>query len=77
MLGRDVLKTAAKNLVRGKVFDENFLMSLATLGAFAIGEFPEAVGVMLFYCVGEYLSIGRWSAAAAPLWRRWICGLKR
>ena len=54
VLGRDVLKTAAKNLVRGKVFDENFLMSLATLGAFAIGEFPEAVGVMLFYCVGEY-----------------------
>ena len=54
VLGRDVLKTAAKNLVRGKVFDENFLMSLATLGAFAIGEFPEAVGVMLFYRVGEY-----------------------
>ena len=54
VLGRDVLETAAKNLVRGKVFDENFLMSLATLGAFAIGEFPEAVGVMLFYRVGEY-----------------------
>ena len=54
VLGWDVLKTAGKNLVRGKVFDENFLMSLATLGAFAIGEFPEAVGVMLFYRVGEY-----------------------
>ena len=54
VLGWDVLNTARKNLVRGKVFDENFLMSLATLGAFAIGEFPEAVGVMLFYRVGEY-----------------------
>ncbi len=54
ILGWDVLKTAGKNLIRGKVFDENFLMSLATLGAFAIREYPEAVGVMLFYRVGEY-----------------------
>ena len=54
ILGREVLTTAAKNLVKGHVFDENFLMSIATLGAFAIGEFPEAVGVMLFYRVGEY-----------------------
>ena len=54
LLGKDVLWTAWKNLRRGHVFDENFLMSLATLGAFAIGEFPEAVGVMLFYRVGEY-----------------------
>ena len=53
-LGWEVLTTAAKNLVKGHVFDENFLMSIATLGAFAIGEFPEAVGVMLFYRVGEY-----------------------
>jgi len=54
VLGREVLATAWKNLTRGHVFDENFLMSIATLGAFAIGEFPEAVGVMLFYRVGEY-----------------------
>ena len=54
ILGREVLATAWKNLTRGHVFDENFLMSIATLGAFAIGEFPEAVGVMLFYRVGEY-----------------------
>ena len=54
VLGREVLVTAWKNLTRGHVFDENFLMSIATLGAFAIGEFPEAVGVMLFYQVGEY-----------------------
>ena len=54
ILGREVLGTAWKNLTRGHVFDENFLMSIATLGAFAIGEFPEAVGVMLFYRVGEF-----------------------
>ena len=54
VLGWRVLFTAGKNLVKGHVFDENFLMSLATLGAFVIREFPEAVGVMLFYRVGEY-----------------------
>jgi Cd2+/Zn2+-exporting ATPase len=54
ILGWKVLTTAAKNLVKGHVFDENFLMSIATLGAFAIREFPEAVGVMLFYRVGEF-----------------------
>ena len=54
LLGFDVLKTAVVNLTRGQVFDENFLMSIATLGAFAIGEYPEAVGVMLFYQIGEY-----------------------
>ena len=54
LLGHEVLGTALKNLVRGHVFDENFLMSVATLGAFAIREVPEAVGVMLFYRVGEY-----------------------
>lgn len=54
MLGWKVLASAGKNLVKGHVFDENFLMGIATLGAFAIGEFPEAVGVMLFYRVGEY-----------------------
>ena len=54
VLGLEVLKTAWGNLTRGHVFDENFLMSVATLGAFCINEFPEAVGVMLFYRVGEY-----------------------
>ena len=54
ILGKDVVKTALKNLIRGHVFDENFLMSIATIGAFFIGEYPEAVGVMLFYRVGEY-----------------------
>jgi len=54
LLGLEILGNACKNLTRGHVFDENFLMSLATLGAFCIGEFPEAVGVMLFYRIGEY-----------------------
>ena len=54
LLGKDIVVTAAKNLVKGHVFDENFLMSVATLGAFAIGEAPEAVGVMLFYRIGEF-----------------------
>jgi Cd2+/Zn2+-exporting ATPase len=54
ILGRDVVATALKNLTKGHVFDENFLMSIATIGAFFIGEYPEAVGVMLFYRVGEY-----------------------
>ena len=53
-LGKDVVKTALRNLTKGHVFDENFLMSIATIGAFLIGEYPEAVGVMLFYRVGEY-----------------------
>ena len=54
ILGFHVLKTAITNLFHGNVFDENFLMSIATLGAFAIKEYPEAVGVMLFYRIGEY-----------------------
>lgn len=54
MLGGKVLMTAGRNMKKGQVFDENFLMCIATLGAFAIREFPEAVGVMLFYRIGEY-----------------------
>ncbi len=54
LLGWRVLLTAGRNLLHGEVFDENFLMSIATLGAFAIGEYTEAVGVMLFYRIGEY-----------------------
>lgn len=53
ILGRAVLFTAAKNLGKGHVFDENFLMSIATLGALVIGDYAEAVGVMMFYRVGE------------------------
>ena len=54
ILGRNVVMTALKNLTKGHIFDENFLMSIATIGAFFIGEYPEAVGVMLFYRVGTY-----------------------
>ena len=53
LLGGKILKEAGKNLFKGLVFDENFLMSIATLAAFAIGDFAEAVGVMLFFRVGE------------------------
>ena len=53
LLGGRIILTAGKNLTRGKVFDENFLMSLATIAAICIGDFKEAVGVMLFYRVGE------------------------
>jgi Cd2+/Zn2+-exporting ATPase len=53
IVGGDVVISAIKNILRGQVFDENFLMSLATIGAFGIGEFPEGVAVMLFYQVGE------------------------
>lgn len=54
ILGGQIVLTALKNLCKGQIFDENFLMSIATIGAFAIGNFPEAVGVMLFYRIGEY-----------------------
>lgn len=53
IIGGDVVLKALKNILKGKVFDENFLMSVATIGAFCIGEYPEAVAVMLFYQVGE------------------------
>ena len=53
IVGLEIIKKAIRNITRGKVFDENFLMTVATIGAFGIGEFPEAVAVMLFYQVGE------------------------
>ena len=53
MIGYDVIKKAAVNISHGQVFDENFLMMIATFGAFGIGEYPEAVAVMLFYQIGE------------------------
>ena len=55
LVGGDVLYKALKNITKGRIFDENFLMSVATIGAIAIGEPSEAVGVMLFYKIGEYL----------------------
>ncbi|RDY25819.1 cadmium-translocating P-type ATPase [Romboutsia weinsteinii] len=55
VVGGDVLLKAVKNAIRGQMFDENFLMSIATVGALVIGELPEAVGVMLFYQIGEFL----------------------
>ena len=54
MVGSEVLLISIKNIARGQVFDENFLMSIATIGAFAIGEYPEGVAVMLFYQLGEF-----------------------
>lgn len=54
ILGAEILLTAGKNILKGQVFDENFLMSIATIGAVVIGQFEEAVGVMLFYRVGEF-----------------------
>jgi len=53
VIGADILFRAVRNILHGKIFDENFLMSVATVGAFAIGEYPEAVAVMLFYQTGE------------------------
>ena len=53
IVGLEIVRKAIRNITRGKIFDENFLMTVATIGAFGIGEFPEAVAVMLFYQVGE------------------------
>lgn len=53
IIGLEIVWKAIKNIIKGKVFDEHFLMTIATIGAFAIGEFPEAVAVMLFYQIGE------------------------
>ena len=54
VVGGDVVKKAVTNISRGQIFDENFLMLIATVGAFFVGEYPEAVAVMLFYQVGEW-----------------------
>ncbi|ABY92074.1 heavy metal translocating P-type ATPase [Thermoanaerobacter sp. X514] len=55
IVGGEVILTAAKKILKGQVFDEHFLMSIATIGAFAIGEYPEGVAVMLFYQIGDLL----------------------
>ena len=70
LAGYDVLKTAVLNILHGQVFDENFLMSLATIGAFATGEYAEAVAVMVFYQIGELfqsLAVGRSRRSIAAL----------
>lgn len=54
ILGGDIIIKALKNIAKGQIFDENFLMSISTVGAFVIGEYPEAVAVMLFYQIGEF-----------------------
>ncbi len=54
LIGFDILYSAFRNILRGELFDENFLMCIATIGAFCIQEYPEAVGVMIFFKIGEY-----------------------
>ncbi len=70
VVGFDVLKEACEGILRGQVFDENFLMSIATIGAVAIGEYPEAVAVMLFYQIGEWFqgyAVGKSRASISGL----------
>ena len=70
IIGYDVLWGAARNIAHGQVFDEKFLMALATLGAFAIAEYPEAAAVMLFYQIGEWfqsIAVGRSRKSIAAL----------
>ncbi|WP_461247954.1 P-type ATPase [Treponema sp. R6D11] len=62
LIGADVLIASFKNILKGQIFDEKFLMSIATIGAISISEFPEAVAVMMFYKIGEFfekLAIGK------------------
>jgi Cd2+/Zn2+-exporting ATPase len=67
LAGFPVLRNAARNLLQGKLFDENFLMSIATIGAFAIGEWEEAVGVMIFYMIGELIQEAAVSRSRASI----------
>ena len=70
IIGYDVLWDALRNILHGQVFDEKFLMALATVGAFAIGEYPEAAAVMLFYQIGEWfqsIAVGRSRKSIAAL----------
>ena len=70
VIGCDVLWSALRNIAHGQVFDEKFLMAIATLGAFAIGEYPEAAAVMLFYQIGEFfqsVAVGRSRKSIAAL----------
>ena len=70
LAGFDVLAQAGRNILKGRVFDENFLMALATIGAIALAEYPEAVAVMLFYQIGELfqsVAVGRSRRSVAQL----------
>ena len=70
VIGWDVLWGAIRNIAHGQVFDEKFLMAIATLGAFAVGEYPEAAAVMLFYQIGEWfqsVAVGRSRRSIAAL----------
>ena len=70
IIGWDIVWKAVRNIAHGQVFDENFLMALATIGAFCLQEFPEAVEVMLFYQVGELFqsyAVGRSRQSIAAL----------
>ena len=70
IIGYDVLWDALRNILHGQVFDEKFLMALATVGAFAIGKYPEAAAVMLFYQIGEWfqsIAVGRSRKSIAAL----------
>ena len=67
IVGWDILYKAFRNIRRGQIFDENFLMCIATFGAFGVGEYPEAVAVMLFYQVGEYFQNRAVNASRASI----------
>ena len=70
MIGYDVLWSAIRNILHGQIFDEKFLMTIATVGAFAIGDYPEAAAVMIFYQVGELfqsLAVGKSRKSIAAL----------
>lgn len=73
ILGGEVLLSAGKNILKGQMFDENFLMSIATLGSFAIHKYPEAVGVMLFFRIGEFFEdVAVEKSRKSDQWRQWI-----
>ena len=67
IIGYDVLRKAVLGIVNGQVFDENFLMALATIGAFATGDYAEAVFVMLFYQTANCFRITPWESPAPQL----------
>ena len=72
MIGHSVLFKAVRNIIKGQVFDENFLMGIATAGAFAIGEYPEAAAVMLFSGLGNCCRTRQSAARANRFHRFWI-----
>lgn len=76
ILGIKIVWTALKNISKGQVFDENFLMSIATISAFGVGEFAEAVGVMMFYRIGELFEEKLWNEVVPRSWMSLICDLK-